>query len=987
MSNNASKRSTSGNSGKSGARGRSTSGKQTDTKVQFTDEELGTGVKMWNGFAHAIGGAVRSVGPDSLAKEDRRDTFPTVLLLMSIIGGVTLWFFPGNGFAEHLNAFTFGGLFGLVSYALPVVLAGFAFWLYFNPPTVSQNGRVFTGLALAVFSAASLCHLHTGQPQPQAGMPELARGGGIFGWMIGGSLGTIITPVGATILLAALFVLSLFVITKTPPRQLPQRVAEGWNWLVGADGARHHATDAGTESDSKGGERATSAVDDDELPWWRRNDTGREVEPAYDTPIVDPANREGAETRVLNSRGKKKRRRGGADEYSQVQPPSEDASPLDIFGEPAPLENPTEILSDAQSPFLPHQQQVPPQQRPAASGNAQPQPGRNGTAPMPIPGTQPGTQPGAVPNAPAQSSAASLAGSNAATTGEPSEADALAAVEEDETASWDSRGAASSQDADYSLPSSQSLVRGGEPLQRTDANDATIAALNQTFQSFNVEAQVTGFSRGPTVTRYEVEVAPGTKVEKVTNLSKNIAYAVRSNQVRILSPIPGKSAIGIEIPNSDRETVQLGDVLASQKAIKASHPMTIGVGKDVEGGFVLANLAKMPHLLVAGSTGSGKSSFVNSMIVSLLMRSTPAEVRMVLVDPKRVELTPYSGVPHLITPIITNPKKAAEALQWVVKEMEMRYDDLENFGFRHIDDFNAAIRADQVELPEGSKRKLKPYPYLLVVVDELAELMMAAPRDVEDSIVRITQLARAAGIHLVLATQRPSVDVVTGLIKANVPSRLAFAVTSSTDSRVILDQVGAETLIGQGDALFSPQGSKPIRVQGAWVSDDEIHQVVKHVKDQAKPEYRKDVTAPAEKREIDSDIGDDLEPLLAAAELIINSQFGSTSMLQRKLRVGFAKAGRLMDLLESREIVGPSEGSKARDVLVTPEELPQVLAMLRGEAPPAGADAPAGVSNQAEGYDDQYGQDAVGDMVAQQYAGLEEVEAPSEDAWELTDRD
>ncbi|MFI1734123.1 DNA translocase FtsK [Streptomyces acidicola] len=843
---------------------------------------------VWLGAAHAVGAVFRGVGQGarSLDPAHRKDGIALLLLALALIVAAGTWSNlqgPVGDLVEMLVTGTFGRLDLLV----PILLAVIAVRFIRHPEKPEANGRIVIGLSALLIGVLGQVHLACGAPARSDGMQAIRDAGGLIGWGAATPLTYTMGEVLAVPLLVLLTIFGLLVVTATPVNAIPQRLR-----LLGRKlGIVQDDTDEElTEDDQR--------YDDQ----WRESLPSRSRGRRTSSEAYDP---DSAEQEAL-SRRRGRPRRSAAPQADPDRP--RDA--VDVAAAAAAALDGAVLHGMPPSPLVAGLTQ----------GVTAERDGYEETTPVPA----------------ARSKAAKQAAKPPRQEKLNAEVPDLTKAPPADTRDLPPRAEQLqlAGDITYSLPSLDLLARGGPGKARSAANDAIVDSLTTVFTEFKVDARVTGFTRGPTVTRYEVELGPAVKVERITALTKNIAYAVASPDVRIISPIPGKSAVGIEIPNTDREMVNLGDVLRLADAAEDDHPMLVALGKDVEGGYVMANLAKMPHVLVAGATGSGKSSCINCLITSVMVRATPEDVRMVLVDPKRVELTAYEGIPHLITPIITNPKRAAEALQWVVREMDLRYDDLAAYGYRHIDDFNAAVRSGKVKSPEGSERELQPYPYLLVIVDELADLMMVAPRDVEDAIVRITQLARAAGIHLVLATQRPSVDVVTGLIKANVPSRLAFATSSLADSRVILDQPGAEKLIGKGDGLFLPMGAnKPTRMQGAFVTEDEVAAIVQHCKDQMTPVFRDDVVVGTkQKKEIDEDIGDDLDLLCQAAELVVSTQFGSTSMLQRKLRVGFAKAGRLMDLMESRNIVGPSEGSKARDVLVKPDELDGVLAVIRGEA-------------------------------------------------------
>ncbi|MFD9359650.1 DNA translocase FtsK [Streptomyces sp. NPDC060031] len=861
---------------------------------------------VWLGCAHAVGAVFRGVGrgAKNLDPAHRKDGVALLLLALALIVAAGTWS-NLDGPVGDLVTMLVTGAFGRLDLLVPILLGVMAVRFIRHPEQADANGRIGIGLSALVIGVLGLVHIACGAPGRDEGTTAMQNAGGLVGWAASKPL---IFTMGAPLavpMLVLLTVFGLLVVTATPVNAIPQRLRR-LGIRLGIVAPNEYDEGYEDESESGGAERH------DPEQWRARTGSASGAGPGSGSG--DPA--DAAEDEALSRRRRPRRSsaRPAMDrEMDAVDVAAAAAAALDgvVYGgmPPSPLVADLTHGISAERGGVEVTAPVPPAREEAPR------------APVPqVPGPQ-------TPAAPAPHA------TTAAASGTLSVPDLTKAPAQNQPLPPRAEQLQLRGDITYALPSLDLLERGGPGKTRSAANDAVVASLTNVFTEFKVDAKVTGFTRGPTVTRYEVELGPAVKVERITALAKNIAYAVASPDVRIISPIPGKSAVGIEIPNTDREMVNLGDVLRLADAAEDDHPMLVALGKDVEGGYVMANLAKMPHVLVAGATGSGKSSCINCLITSVMIRATPEDVRMVLVDPKRVELTAYEGIPHLITPIITNPKRAAEALQWVVREMDLRYDDLAAFGYRHIDDFNKAIREGKVKLPPGSERELSPYPYLLVIVDELADLMMVAPRDVEDSIVRITQLARAAGIHLVLATQRPSVDVVTGLIKANVPSRLAFATSSLADSRVILDQPGAEKLIGKGDGLFLPMGAnKPVRLQGAFVTEDEIAGIVQHCKDQMAPVFREDVTVgQKQKKEIDEEIGDDLDLLCQAAELVVSTQFGSTSMLQRKLRVGFAKAGRLMDLMESRGIVGPSEGSKARDVMVKADELDGVLAVIRGE--------------------------------------------------------
>lgn len=795
--------------------------------------------------------------PIGRLRAHRREITGVGLVLTGGLAGLGVWLGVA-GTAGDFLAYLAGAAVGLGVVVIPVVLAAFGFALLRKRE--GELTRLAAASGLAGTGICGLLYLLRPPSKVGQGIDGWRRAGGALGALVGNPLRSLAGPWGAGLILAVLAFVGGLILFRLSFDQV-------WRFLQRAARAVWNALRGAVRRlTTLSGERAGGPED--------------VVAAGLHTHDAAPAL-------------PKRRFRAGIDHDE------EDAAPEDEEDVAAAEADLTAALTVDLTEI-----------EPGPDGASEPTPVEEGSAPAPIPAAV------AAPAVPVPEDLVlqSAAFSGPAPAGSPKQLE-LGLVPAEQR---------------WKLPADSCLTRKvAKPIDRRLVEKGG-ETLEATLLEFGVDAHLVGMTIGPTVTRYELELGPGVKVNKVTGLSHDIAYAMASPDVRIIAPIPGRSAIGVEVPNRQRQLVNLGDILVNEEAPgakpKPAHPLEVGLGRDIAGQPFSVNLATMPHLLIAGATGAGKSSCINSLITSILMRATPDQVRLILIDPKRVELGQYNDVPHLLTPVVVNPKKAANALDWAVREMEMRYDLLHEAGFRDISGYNAAFdRGDLRRDPLDGGSEYERLPFIVVVVDELADLMMVAARDVETSICRIAQMARAVGIHLVIATQRPSVDVITGVIKANVPSRLAFSVSSLADSRVILDQQGAEKLIGKGDMLLlTASSSRPARIQGAWVEESDVHKVVAHWRRQTKELHYVEAIQGDE-----SDTGrggggdpEDSDDLLdEAMELVVRSGLGSTSMLQRKLRVGFSRAGRLMDLLERRGVVGPSEGSKARAVLMTVEEL------------------------------------------------------------------
>jgi DNA segregation ATPase FtsK/SpoIIIE, S-DNA-T family len=793
----------------------------------------------------------------------RRDVIGIALVLLGVLTGLGVYGDAAGPVGGFLAAAVLG-LFGLAGYVVPVMIAWFGLLVVVDRPS-PDIGRIAVGCGFLTFGVLAALHLFGGAPHPEQGVTALWSAGGLLGWAIAHPLTLAVSEWGTAAVIVAVLVLGLLIVTKTPFSRVLRALRRPFR---GGD------DDGSADTNGRGGDGGGSAETDgprgagDPAGAAGRNDT----------------------TQPLPGRGRRRSRdRADGEQHDD----HDDTVPIDGAAAAARVRATLAGKSASQPPLDPRLGE------------------ENGSTAE----ARDAREAGRVPDPPIERARVPAAGKAAR------KAAKLAPVR-----SWD----------DYQLPSLD-LLAAGRAVGRASTRtlQAQTAALQETFDQFGVDATVARHTRGPTVTRFEIELGPGVQVKKVANMGDDIAYALAAPDVRIVAPIPGKSAIGVEVPNRQRDLITLGDILRSDEAQLDPHPLTVALGVDIAGAPAMVNLATMPHLLVSGATGSGKSVTLNGMISSIVMRARPDQVRLLLVDPKRVELNHYEGAPHLLSPVVTDPRRAADAVQWCVKEMEQRYELLAHLGYRNLDGYNDAVRADEVPArpgPDGQDIEPRELPYILLVIDELADLMLVAPRDVEDAICRIAQMARAVGIHMVIATQRPSVDVITGLIKANIPSRLALAVASQTDSRTIIDMNGAEKLVGKGDMLFLPASQgKPSRLQGCWVTEREITAAVAFCRAQREPEFDDRVVRTGDDAErVDAarsgDDDSDQALLRRAAEQVVVSGLGSTSMLQRKLRIGFARAGRLMDELEELGVVGPNEGSKAREVLWTPEQLDEATA-------------------------------------------------------------